>query len=76
MGKREEMPCGTLRVHSKPGAGTRLKARVPLYGWVEHLANGATPLGLCSIRMQQIRERACEARLSASVAREPEVGSA
>jgi len=33
MGEREEMPSGTLRVDSKPGAGARLKARVPLYGW-------------------------------------------
>lgn len=70
------MPCGTLRVDSKPGAGARLKAEVPLCGWVEHLVNGTTPLGLCSIRMQRIRERTCEAWLSASAAREPEVGSA
>jgi hypothetical protein len=33
MGERVEMPGGTLRVDSKPGAGARLKARVPLYGW-------------------------------------------
>jgi hypothetical protein len=76
MGEREEVPCGTLRVDSKPGAGARLKAEVPLCGWVEHLVNGTTPLGLCSIRMQRIRERTCEAWLSASAAREPEVGSA
>ena len=43
---------------------------------VKHLVNGTTPLGLCSIRMQRIRERTCEAWLSASAAREPEVGSA
>lgn len=33
MGEKEEMPGGTLRVDSKPGAGARLKERVPLYGW-------------------------------------------
>jgi len=32
MGEGEEMPGGTLRVDSKPGAGARLKARVPKYG--------------------------------------------
>ena len=42
MGEREEVPCGTLRVDSKPGAGVRLKARVPLYMWVEGLANGVS----------------------------------
>jgi signal transduction histidine kinase len=32
MGEREEIPGGTLRVDSKPGASTRVKARVPLDG--------------------------------------------
>jgi hypothetical protein len=30
MGESKEMPGGTLRVGSKPGAGARLKKRVPL----------------------------------------------
>jgi hypothetical protein len=71
--EREEMPGGTLRVDSKPRAGARLKAKVSLYGW-KVWRRGLRHSGLGSIRMQRIRERTFEARLFASVAREPEEG--
>jgi signal transduction histidine kinase len=32
MGEREQMPDASLRVDSKPAAGTRVKAKVPLDG--------------------------------------------
>ena len=66
MGERKEMPGGTLRVDSKPGAGARLKKRVPLYGckvWRIGLRLSVYAVSGCNV----LGERTCEARLSASV---------
>jgi hypothetical protein len=43
---------------------------------VEGLVDRATPLSLRGIRMQRIRERTCEVRLSAPGSQEADVGSA
>ena len=73
MGERKKMPGGTLRGGFEAGSRREVEGEGAAVR-VEGLADRATPLGLRGIRMQRIRERTCEARLSASVGREPDEG--
>ena len=75
MGEREERPGGTLRGGFEAGSRREVEGEGTLIR-VEGLADRATALGLYSIRMQRLRERTCEARLSAPEGQAADVESA